>query len=1235
MNAVSTNRTFKNEIINRRIEHSINCFKDFPGTLTDLSTIRPNWKKSVFFTEVSCRSSENGRITILPRQACAIESAAFTNPKYDIYVLYASKGVIENKGSLSDYLLEILSTYDNVKFLHVDINSFVQGTIVESLYEQRRVQPAAYPMIANSDILRLLLLQKYGGLYLDLDVLVLSNLDSVPFNCAGLESETVVNNAIMRVDISDVGKNFTNLCLEDLRNNFIGTQWGDTGPLVVTKILKKMCNLNNVTLKSNASCLGFKILPVDNFYPISWRETIKYFEAQESEELLNHILKTSNVVHVWNRINYLLEILSTYDNVKFLHVDINSFVQGTIVESFDILRLLLLQKYGGLYLDLDVLVLSNLDSVPFNCAGLESETVVNNAIMRVDISDVGKNFTNLCLEDLRNNFIGTQWGDTGPLVVTKILKKMCNLNNVTLKSNASCLGFKILAVDKFYPISWRETMKYFEAQESEELLNHILKTSNVVHVWNRISNDVVADPNSIYMNENGRITILPRQACAIESAAFTNPKYNIYVLYASKGVIENKGSLSDYLLEILSTYDNVKFLHVGINSFVQGTIVESLILKKMCNLNNVTLKSNASCLGFKILPVDNFYPISWRETIKYFEAQESEELLNHILKTSNVVHVWNRISNDVVADPNSIYMKDFPDTLTDLSTIRPNWKKSVFFTEVSCRSSKNGRITILPRQACAIESAAFTNPKYDIYVLYASKGVIKNEGSLSDYLLEILSTYDNVKFLHVDINSLVQGTIVESLYEQRKIQLAAYPVIANSDILRLLCCRNSVPFNCAGLQSETVVNNAVMRADVSDVGKNFTKLCLEDLRNNFNGAHWEYTGPLVLTKILEKMCNFNNVTLKPNANCLGFKILPIDKFYPISWRETMKYFEAQESEELLNYILKTSNVVHVWNRLSSDVVANPNSIYSNDFPDTLPDLSTIRPNWKKSVFFTEVSCRSSENRRITILPRQACAIESAAFINPKYDIYVLYTSKGVIKNEGSLSDYLLEILSTYDNVKFLHVDINSFVQGTIVETLYEQRKIQLAAYPVIANSDILRLLLLQKYGGLYLDLDVLVLSNLDSVPFNCAGLESETVVNNAVMRADISDVGKNFTKLCLEDLRNNFNGSHWEYTGPLVLTKILKKLCNFKKATLKPNANCLGFKILPIDKFYPISWRKTMKYFEAQESEELFNHIMKTSNVVHVWNKFSSDVVADPNSIYSKLAKKFCPLVYNVANKHL
>jgi hypothetical protein len=63
--------------------------------------------------------------------------------------------------------------FRNVRFRTIDISQFVQGTRVQRLYASGRITKSKFYLSHCSDMLRFLLVHKYGGIYFDQDVLSL------------------------------------------------------------------------------------------------------------------------------------------------------------------------------------------------------------------------------------------------------------------------------------------------------------------------------------------------------------------------------------------------------------------------------------------------------------------------------------------------------------------------------------------------------------------------------------------------------------------------------------------------------------------------------------------------------------------------------------------------------------------------------------------------------------------------------------------------------------------------------------------------------------------------------------------------------------------------------------------------------------------------------------------------------------------------------------------------------
>ncbi|CAG9830875.1 unnamed protein product [Diabrotica balteata] len=302
---------------------------------------------------------------------------------------------------------------------------------------------------------------------------------------------------------------------------------------------------------------------------------------------------------------------------------------------------------------------------------------------------------------------------------------------------------------------------------------------------------------------------------------------------------------------------------------------------------------------------------------------------------------------------------------------------------------------------------------------------------------------------------------------------------------------------------------------------------------------------------------------------------------------------------------------------------------------SLPDISEISPRPGKSIFFHETSCKSFKKGKITINSRQACAVESAARLNPNLDIYVLYSSPGLIKSEGDESDKFLNVLQSYKNVKIMHLDYEQYTKGTPVEELYSSGKIEKSMYVVSHASDVLRFLSLWKYGGYYFDLDVVHLKPIQDLPLSFAGIEAEVDLGSAALSFSPDGIGHELAEQCLEDLRECFDGNAWATNGPGVITRVLKKHCNVTQPTDWLDRKCEGVTIYPASTFFAIPYQSN-EYFFDKNSLSLVKNETKDSYIFHAWNKLTvgRKISVKTNVPYLYFARKYCTKVVAACNEY-
>jgi lactosylceramide 4-alpha-galactosyltransferase len=178
LSVVSVISTFNESTTHRASEHnteklSINYSQH--ASLTGLEAEPVPGGKHIIFLETVCvlndyvKGKEPG-LAITQRQACAVVSAANTNPDTKVYLLYTCS-IMGNLGDSPEYVKQMLS-YPNVRIWKLVLSDYIKGTPVETWDFMGKIRSSDWPVAHASDILRLITLWKYGGTYLDMDFVI-------------------------------------------------------------------------------------------------------------------------------------------------------------------------------------------------------------------------------------------------------------------------------------------------------------------------------------------------------------------------------------------------------------------------------------------------------------------------------------------------------------------------------------------------------------------------------------------------------------------------------------------------------------------------------------------------------------------------------------------------------------------------------------------------------------------------------------------------------------------------------------------------------------------------------------------------------------------------------------------------------------------------------------------------------------------------------------------------------
>lgn len=121
-------------------------------------------------------------------------------------------------------------------------------------------------------------------------------------------------------------------------------------------------------------------------------------------------------------------------------------------------------------------------------------------------------------------------------------------------------------------------------------------------------------------------------------------------------------------------------------------------------------------------------------------------------------------------------------------------------------------------------------------------------------------------------------------------------------------------------------------------------------------------------------------------------------------------------------------------------------------------------------------------------------------------------------------------------------------------------------------------------------------------------------------------------KLYSRRFKDHYNPNHWSANGPILITKILQKICNTTETAKMTRDKCDGFHVYDSNNFYAISYAIFPDAFntDPEKVKSIFK-IIQNSTLVHLSNALSADYIVNVDSPvgYGILAEMYCPKVYH------
>lgn len=306
------------------------------------------------------------------------------------------------------------------------------------------------------------------------------------------------------------------------------------------------------------------------------------------------------------------------------------------------------------------------------------------------------------------------------------------------------------------------------------------------------------------------------------------------------------------------------------------------------------------------------------------------------------------------------------------------------------------------------------------------------------------------------------------------------------------------------------------------------------------------------------------------------------------------------------------------------------------------DLSDVVVNENKPrIFFLETS------GECCLTPRQACSVESAIRTNPNANI-ILYMNTASsltahMREKGKKDFYgqkrscaaTKSLFTTWPNAKLIRTNLINYLKGTRLWTIVEDGLLHQSSTPFAHVSDMVRIAILWKYGGVYLDLDCFSLKSLDSL-HNTLGMSD--VLPNWIENGVVAFQSKHpFLRYLMAYMVLEFKPYLFTSIGPGTVSNAVQDFCERDDLVAGEPMIChnnISLTLQSHQAFYLIGSsnydRELFFRPNRKEAEEYFQMLMSNSFVSHVYDAETKEHISE-NSLYGILANKFCPSTYRIA----
>lgn len=130
-----------------------------------------------------------------------------------MFVLFAAPVGLPNNTNAIPPILRALQTYPNIFMRNINLWTYAANTPIEEWFSTDELFTSQFLNSHVSDFLRYLSLYKFGGTYLDLDVVVQKTFENLTANYAGAESMIDVAAGVINFQHEGIGHEIADMCV--------------------------------------------------------------------------------------------------------------------------------------------------------------------------------------------------------------------------------------------------------------------------------------------------------------------------------------------------------------------------------------------------------------------------------------------------------------------------------------------------------------------------------------------------------------------------------------------------------------------------------------------------------------------------------------------------------------------------------------------------------------------------------------------------------------------------------------------------------------------------------------------------------------------------------------------------------------------------------------------------------------------------------------------------------------